>query len=105
MARLVRLVCPEYEFTDEELVLAATLSELQKQFIQTQVAQLTLEKSTISYTPDTENASLTYIVEQEFKRGQLLSFQYLLDCHDGAQEQLRVLHAQRAASQEADSPG
>lgn len=102
MARLLRLVCPEYEFTDEELVLAATLTEVQKQFIQTQIALLSAEKNTISYSPDEGDAANRYIIEHEFNRGRILSFQYLLDCHDSAQEQLKFMHSRQAGLQQRD---
>lgn len=102
MPRLLRLAAPEYEFTDEELVQATTLSEVQQQFIQTQIAQLITEKNNISYSPDEGDPERRYIIEHEVKRGQLIAFQYLLDCHDGAKETLRLMQQRQVEARSRD---
>lgn len=81
----------EWEFTPAELLAAQAMPLLTYQYIQTHVAQLALERSTIAFDPSRSVEET--IRAAEFMRGQMMILMQLLDEADEAYQNLGALYA------------
>lgn len=85
-----------YSFTEAELPVAATYSELQLQYIRTLRAQTAIEKINLRSTGLDDR---TFIIRHEYLAGQLSAYDVLLTQHDVYAEERKALEEFAAASQ------
>lgn len=104
MPHLLSMPYIEYSFTDDEIVVAATYTELQVQYLETQLAQVVREKNNLAYDPTVPNSEARYINENEFLRGQISVFELLLNTNNDLKERQRELMKRQAESQQNDAP-
>lgn len=100
MPTLIAQPYVQYDFTDEELVVAAVFTELQVAYIATQLATAAVEKNNLSYPYGDTDAATKFLLEQEFLRGQITAFQLLLDGSADLQERQRELLAIQQEAQQ-----
>ena len=72
-----------YSFTDEEILEAVKLTELQTAYLRTQLANAALEKLNMPYIPEDPNR---YIFAQEYLRGQIDVFNLLLNAAEDSKD-------------------
>jgi hypothetical protein len=77
MASIVPSTFTQYQQTEQEQLAGTLLSGEQKQFIQTQVAQIAEQR--LAIVPDPNNYS-DFIQQESFLKGQMEAYKYLLDC-------------------------
>ncbi len=65
-----------YEFTPEEIVAAATFSDLNRMYLQSQLAGIAEQKLALVFDPANP---LQYAQEEAFLKGQMTMLQFLLD--------------------------
>lgn len=99
MPRVIAQPLIQYEFSDDELVVAAVFTELQTAYIETQLSMAAIEKTNLAYEPGTIDAKDKFLLESEFLRGQVTAFQLLLDGSTDLKEKQRELLARQQASQ------
>lgn len=102
MPILVEMPYIKYSFTEEEAIIAASFTELQLQFLQTELAIAVQERNALSYDPSLPESKDRYIFEMEYLRGQISVFQLLIDRSEDLQEAQRSLMKQKAEDQESD---
>lgn len=90
----------KYSFTQEELITAATLSELQEHFIQTLRADALDEKMRIAWNPESEHPDREFQLTHEYLRGQVEAFSMLLDYSKNNQSKLAELAMKQQRAQE-----
>lgn len=89
----------QYEFSDEELVVAAVFTELQTAYIETQLSIAAIEKTNLGYEPGAVDAKDRFLLESEFLRGQITAFQFLLEGSADLRDRQRELLAMQQKSQ------
>lgn len=94
----------EYEFSDDELTIAAVFTELQTQYIETQLSMVVQEKSNLAYNPDTGESKDRYIFEHEYLRGQIEALQLLLSTSSELRNRQSDLLRRMSESQSDDAP-
>lgn len=94
----------EYSFTDEELINASVLTELQTQYFETRLSQAVVERANLAYEPGSIDAKEVFIYQQEYLRGQIEILQWILNTSIDCKDKQMELHRQQAASQNSDFP-
>lgn len=93
----------EYSFTEEELIIASSMTELQTQYLQTMLVLEIQQKNNLSYSPtEGEVAKDIYIFGQEYHRGRVELLQHLLDVSEDNREKQRLLYQQTVEAQQQD---
>ena len=85
-----------WEFSEDELTLAVSLTDLQVKFIQNERAEVAERKLTLAFG---DSDPTMVIREMEYLRGQLAAFDYLLTMHAAAAAHLQQLMLDTAAAQ------
>ena len=85
MAHLIPNTFSSWELTPEEELQGSTLTTLQKQVIQNQIALLAQEKNMLVYDPSNP---FEFVQQEADLKGQISSLQYLFILSDDAVEQL-----------------
>lgn len=104
MPQLVSQPFIEYSFTEDELVVAAVLSEMQIMWIETLLAQAASERAASHYEPAAPDAEKRYIFEQEYLRGRMEAFQDILRNSEELKGRQIELRKRVAESQDSDIP-
>lgn len=93
----------EYSFTEEELVVASSMTELQTQYLQTMLVLEIQQKNNLSYSPtEGEAAKDIYIFGQEYHRGRVELLQHLLNVSEDNREKQLLLYQQSVEAQQQD---
>lgn len=79
----------KWDFTDEELPLATTYTELQIKFMQTQIAEYAEDIINANRTNDDIKNDADYFMKVQFARGQIASLEHLLAMHYQFSEEAR----------------
>ena len=87
MAKRLETELDSYEFLPEEQLAARMFSTLQLQNIKTELAVATITKASMSplACPSIDN----YLQQQEFYRGMIQAYRFLLEGHDTAIAQIQ----------------
>lgn len=95
MSVLAQSSFTRYDQTPQEQLAGTCLTTEQKQFIQTQLANLAEER--LALVPDANNYS-TFIQQEAHIKGQMQFAQYLLDCSTESETQLLAIAEAQAAT-------
>lgn len=89
-----------YDFTDEELVEACKLTDLQKAFLQHQVGLLSIEKIRMKFDP---KDAMDFMQNEAHLTGQLNAYEFLLTSHEQSAEVVKemLVQLQQDASKRA----
>lgn len=102
MPILLRSPYREYEFTEDEICVAAVYTELQTQYLETQLARAVQERANLGLTPDRVDSEKMFIMEMEHLRGQIETYTFLLSTSEDLGARQRLLLAQQAERQQTE---
>lgn len=100
MSKLQDTSFTSYSFTDQEVVVAGTFTELQLQYLLTERSIRAETKLRIAYNPSSPEQ---FAFEHEYLRGAIEVLDFILARHDDLQEQGRELLRQQTENQQSSS--
>ncbi len=92
----------QYSFTEDELTVAASFTDLQQMYLETRLAEIAQERVNLSYNPDSHESKDRYILEGEYLRGQLEVLHLLLNTSQECKDRQKELLERQIASQQDD---
>lgn len=99
MAKQIETPYQYYEFTEDELPVARTFTELNLQHIKTELAIAAIEKMNLAYDPLNPNQ---FIMENEFVRGKIEALKALVITHEDMLEALAERQYRQTLSQQQE---
>lgn len=91
-----------WTFTHEELLEACVFNELQKKYIQTEIARWAQQQ--ISATAENITSPEDFIRAHEYRRGLIGGLRYLLEMSDASEKARNAMMEDRIVRQGADIP-
>lgn len=88
MNKLTPSITTTYEQTQQEFLVGSSYCQEQIEFIRNQIAASATLK--LNLVPDPNNYP-AFIQQEAYFKGQMDAYQYLIDCHNAAQESLVAL--------------
>lgn len=89
MASILETDYTQYEFTEDEVLVAQQLTGLQVQHIRNKIAEYTIEKSLLE--PSAEKLS-EFLQQESYLRGHIDALKHLLACSQFAKEETSLLN-------------
>lgn len=106
MVQRIDSIFQAYEFTEDELIVASTFTELQTRYLQTELSLAATAKVNLSaLREDQTSVDLeTFRLAHEYERGKMDMLHYLLGVSEDRITRLQETLAESVAKQQADSP-
>lgn len=91
-----------YEFTDEEILQAVTLSPLQEAYIQTLLAMVMTDKMNIAVDISSKDPAKDFMFQHEYLRGSAEQLQFILGGSADNKDRLKAFLEKQKESQTND---